>query len=81
MDTEKINMEREADILRSKYTDIHHSVNININDIMLIIFFEAYGERTILSIADNTRPPSKPIIGKRLSVPNAKEDIKKYPRI
>ena len=76
-DMENTNMVNDDDVRSRRYTEKHHSVNINVKEISFNIFRAIYGDKNIFNSADKIRPPSNPTMGNIFKIPSAAEDSKK----
>ncbi len=77
IDKQKTNNVSDEPTRKSKYTEMHQSVNKNKNEMNLITASaQRYGKSRCKSEL-NILPPSKPDMGSILSVPRASEDITK----
>lgn len=74
---EKINKDREEDVLNNKYKDIDHKTNNDKNEDRDNIRSAVFKDRFCANRANNILPPSKDFIGNKFIAPSEKEESRK----
>ena len=74
IDNEKTKSDSDADALIRRYTDSDQMIKRHKKDTIFIIRMLFSGSNTIQSSASLILPPSKPLMGNKLSIPSDREE-------